>query len=100
MSAQDISCLVDTFPRQEIHIRVSTKLCFQATLRRFFGVERLVAINASVEPFIFPLICWQHVHLCALVGKKKEKKKKEKKKKKKKKGKCHISKIQRKPREK
>ena len=59
MSAQDISGPVDPFLRQEIHIRVSTKLRFQATLRRFFGVERLAAINASVEPFIFPLICYR-----------------------------------------
>ena len=49
----DILGPINPFPRQENHIHVSIKLHFQATLRRYFGEERLALINASIEPFIF-----------------------------------------------
>ena len=45
---------------QTIHIFVSTKIRFQATLKRIFGEQRLAAINASVNPFVLPLVCYRH----------------------------------------
>ena len=54
MSARDVGRPFNPSAHQEIHIFVCTKFQFQATLRRFFGEARLAAINASVNPFIFP----------------------------------------------
>ena len=59
MSAVDISGPFRPSAHQRIHIFVSTKLWFQATLRRIFGEARLVVINASVDPFILPTFFYQ-----------------------------------------
>ena len=60
MSARDISGPFNPSAHQTIHIFVCTKHCFQATLRRIFGEARLAAINASVAPFILPMIFYQN----------------------------------------
>ena len=56
MSARDVSGPITPSARQNVYIFVATKIRFQVTLRRVFGEERLAAINASVNPFIFPVI--------------------------------------------
>ena len=56
MSARDISGPFSPSAHQTIHIFVSTKLCFQASLRRLFGEAKVVAINALVAPFILPWV--------------------------------------------
>ena len=61
MSARDVSRPFIPFARQTIYIPLGTKLRFQAYLRRFFGEERLVAINALVAPFILPAVYYQHL---------------------------------------
>ena len=60
MSARDISGPVVPIAQQSIHIIVSTKLRFQAHLRRLFGEQRLAAINASVAPFFLSAVYYQH----------------------------------------
>ena len=60
MSARDVSGPFTPSAHQMIHIFVGTKLRFQATLRRIFGEARLAAINASVAPFILPVIYYQN----------------------------------------
>ena len=55
---------------QKIHIWICTKLCFQVVLRNTFGEQRLAAINASVNPFIFPVIYYRislDVHIFVLL---------------------------------
>ena len=42
--------------RQDVRIIVSAKFRFQRTILRMFGPKRLAAINASVDPFILPII--------------------------------------------
>ena len=59
MSARDVSGPFNPSVHQTIHIFVCTKLRFQATLRRIFGEQRLAAINASVNPFILPVVYYQ-----------------------------------------
>lgn len=56
MNQEDIYRRVESFSRQSIHIIVSSKLQFQRVIRRVVGPSRLAAINASVNPFILPLI--------------------------------------------
>ena len=60
MSARDVSRPFNPFAHQTIHIFVCTKLHFQATLRRLFGESRLAAINASIAPFILPVVYYRH----------------------------------------
>ena len=60
MSARDISGTFIPSAHQTIHILIGTKLCFQAYLRRLFGEARLAIINASVAPFILPVVYYQH----------------------------------------
>ena len=60
MSARDVSRPFIPIARQNIHILVGTKLCFQAYLRRLFREERLAAINASIAPFILPAVHYQY----------------------------------------
>jgi len=70
MSARDISRTLSPFAHQTIHIYVCTKLCFQSILRRYFGEERLTAINASINPFILPLMYYRvslDVHIFVLL---------------------------------
>ena len=59
MSARDISGPFNPSVHQTIHIFVCTKLRFQATLGRIFGEARLAAINASIAPFILPVVYYQ-----------------------------------------
>ena len=56
MSARDVSGPITPSAQQQIHIYVCTKLRLQVNLRRIFGEQRLAEINASVNPFILPLI--------------------------------------------
>ena len=56
MSARDVSGPITPSAQQHIHIYVCTKLILQVTLRRIFGEQRLAEINASINPFILPLI--------------------------------------------
>ncbi len=56
MSASDVAGPLNPSARQCIFIFVCTKLRFQSALRRCFGETRLAAINASVDPFIFPYL--------------------------------------------
>ena len=42
--------------RQFVHIIISTKLRFQGRIRHLFGEAALAAINASIKPFILPII--------------------------------------------
>ena len=70
MSANDIAGPIRPSAAQKIHIWVCTKLRFQAILRRTFGEQRLAAINASVSPFIFPVIYYRislDVHIFVLL---------------------------------
>ena len=70
MSAQDVIGPIIPSARQTIYISVCTKLRFQRTLRNLFGQERLAAINASVNPFILPLIYYPislDVHIFVLL---------------------------------
>ena len=60
MSARDASGPFIPFAHQTIYILVSTKLHFQAYLRRLFGEVRLAAINDLVAPFILPVVYYQH----------------------------------------
>ena len=60
MSAREIVGPFSPSAHQTIHIFVSTKIRFQATLRRIFGEQRLAAINASVNPFVLPLVYYRH----------------------------------------
>ena len=60
MSARDISGPFIPSARQTIYILVGTKLHLQAYLRRLLGEERLAAINASVAPFILPVIYYRY----------------------------------------
>ena len=60
MSASDVSGPFIPAAHQTIHIFVGTKLRFQAYLRRLFGEARLAAINASLAPFILPVVYYQH----------------------------------------
>ena len=60
MSARDVSRPFIPSACQTIYILVGTKLRFQAYLRRLLGEERLVAINASVAPFILPAVYYRH----------------------------------------
>ena len=59
MSAHDILGPITPSACQNIYVFVATKIHFQATLRRIFKEERLVAINASVNPFILPVIYYR-----------------------------------------
>ena len=59
MSANDVFGPIIPSARQSIHIYVCTKLRFQSTLRNLFGPERLAAINASVNPFILPIVYYR-----------------------------------------
>ena len=59
MSARDVSGSFNPSVHQTIHIFVCTKLHFQATLRRVFGEARLAAINASIAPFILPVVYYK-----------------------------------------
>ena len=59
MSASDVSGPFNPSAHQTIHIYVGTKLRFQGTLQRIFGEARLAAINASVAPFILPIVFYQ-----------------------------------------
>lgn len=56
MNHRDIYGPIRPIAQQSIHIIVSTKLRFQNLLRNTPGPHRLAAINASVNPFIFPVI--------------------------------------------
>ena len=60
MSAREIVGPFNPSAHQTIHIFVSTKIRFQATLRRIFGEQRLATINASVIPFVLPLVYYRH----------------------------------------
>ena len=70
MSARDVSGPSIPSACQNIYIYVGTKLRFQSLLRRYFGEERLAAINASINPFILPLIYYRFsldVHIFVLL---------------------------------
>ena len=56
MNQEDLYCRLIPLARQDVHIVVSTKLQFQRVFRRLFGPRQIAAINASVNPFILPLI--------------------------------------------
>ena len=59
MNANDITGPIRPSAGQKIHIWVCTKLHFQAVVRNPFGEQRLAVINASVSPFIFPVIYYR-----------------------------------------
>ena len=70
MNANDIAGPIRPSAGQKIHIWVCTTLRFQAVLRNTFGEQRLAAINASVSPFIFPVIYYRmslDVHIFVLL---------------------------------
>ena len=70
MNANDIVGPIRPSAGQKIHIWVCTKLHFQVVLRNTFGEQRLAAINASVSPFIFPVIYYRislYVHIFVLL---------------------------------
>lgn len=56
MNQEDLYRRLISYARQEIHIVVGSKLQFQRVIRRMFGPRQVAAINASVNPFILPLI--------------------------------------------
>lgn len=57
MNQEDLQGPLIPITRQAVHIIVSTKLRFQRVIRRIFGPNRLAAaVNASVDPFILPII--------------------------------------------
>lgn len=56
MNQEDITAPFVPIARQSVHIIVSTKFRFQRNILSLFGPQRLAAINASVNPFILPLI--------------------------------------------
>ena len=60
MSARDVSGPFIPSTRQTIYILVGTKLRFQSYMRRLLGEERLEVINASVAPFILPVVYYRH----------------------------------------
>ena len=71
MNTNDITGPIRPSAAQKVHIWVCTKLRFQAVLRNTFGEQRLLAaINASVSPFIFPVIYYRislDVHIFVLL---------------------------------
>lgn len=56
MNQEELHGPLRPITRQAVHIIVSTKLRFQRVIRRIFGPHRLAAVNASVDPFILPII--------------------------------------------
>lgn len=58
MNQEDLYQRFITLARQDVHVIVSAKLQFQRVIRRMFGPTQVATINASVNPFILPLICY------------------------------------------
>lgn len=58
MSAQDITGPIIPSTRQRVHICVCTKIRFQSIIRNLFEQERLATINASVNPFVLPIVIY------------------------------------------
>ena len=56
MNQEDLYRELIPLARQNIYIVVSTKLQFQRVIRGVLGPRHLAAINASVNPFILPII--------------------------------------------
>lgn len=56
LNQDQITAPLTPIARQDVRIIVSTKFRFQRTILRMFGPTRLAAINASVDPFILPII--------------------------------------------
>ena len=56
MNQEDLYRELIPLARQNIYIVVSTKLQFQCVIRGVLGPRHLAAINASVNPFILPII--------------------------------------------
>ncbi len=56
MNQEDLYRQLIPLARQNVYIVVSTKLQFQRVIRGVLGSRHLAAINASVNPFILPLI--------------------------------------------
>ena len=70
MSANGVPGPTRALAAQKVHIWVCTKFHFQVTLRNVFGEQRLAEINASVNPFIFPVIYYRYsldVHIFVLL---------------------------------
>ena len=70
MSANGVAGPIRPLAAQKVYIWVCTKLRFQVTLRNVFGEQRLAEINASVNPFIFPVIYYRillNVHIFVLL---------------------------------
>ena len=60
MNQEDLYTRLIPIVRQNVYIIVSTKLQFQRVICRLFGQHRLNAINSSINPFILPLIRYEH----------------------------------------
>ena len=56
MNQEDLYRELIPLARQNIYIVVSTKLQFQRVIRGVLGPRHLATINASVNPFILPII--------------------------------------------
>ena len=56
MNHRDLYGPIHPLARQTVHIVVSTKLRFQNIIRNLLGPRPLAEINASINPFILPLI--------------------------------------------
>lgn len=56
MNHRDLYGPIHPLARQTVHIVASTKLRFQNIIRNLLGPRRLAEINASINPFILPLI--------------------------------------------